>query len=98
MTSEEAAAFTLGESLIDARGKEGAGEILKITVCDALREDSYGCYPLPERKMLLLTLGGEGVMTKEGAKIGTLTPRVGDTLDLFGRAKLSGLCLRVRAI
>ena len=72
--------------------------ILSLEIYDAEREDAFGVYSIPERKTLLLTLGGEGSFAGENVKIGTLMPRVGDGIDLFGRAKISGICLRVRAI
>ncbi len=91
-------AFSLGDRLIDARGKEDAGEILKIARENALREDAGGVYSHPERVTLALTLGGEGKRTGGGARLGTLTPRVGDAVYLLGRARLEGLCVRVGVV
>lgn len=90
--------FALGDRLIDARGKEEAGEILKITREEAHREDSKGVYAHPDLVLLSLTLGGEGARVGGEAKIGTLTPRVGEAIYLLGRARLEGLCVRVRAL
>ena len=88
----------VGDPLIDARGKEGAGEILKIVREETLFEDAHGVYSHPERVSVSLTLGGNGRRTKDGARIGTLTPRVGDAVYLLGRVRLEGLCVRVGAI
>lgn len=91
-------AFRLGDRLVDARGKEEAGEILKITREGALREDAGGVYSHPERVLLSLTLGGEGIRLGAKAKLGTLTPSAGEAIYLLGRARLEGLCVRVRAL
>ena len=88
----------LGERLIDARGKEDAGEILKITRENALREDVYGVYSLPDRVTLALTLGGEGKRKDGDARIGTLTPRVGEAVYLLGAGKLEGVCVGVKTV
>lgn len=88
----------VGDHLTDACGKEDAGEILKITAEDALREDAFGVFKAPERVTLALTLGGSGIKAKGEVKIGTLTPRVGETVYLFGKARLTGLCVGVKAI
>ncbi len=90
--------FQVGERLIDAKGKEDAGKILRITREAARREDVFGSYPLPERVTLAVTLLGEGVLGKDGARVGTLTPRVGETLYLLGKGMVEGLCVKVRTI
>ena len=88
----------VGDSLIDACGKEGAGEILKITKEDALREDAFGVFPTPHRRTVALTLGGVGIKKEGEATIGTLTPRVGAGVYLLGGARLEGVCVKVRVI
>lgn len=93
-----AEAFTVGDRLFDARGKEEAGEILKVTRENTLCEDIYGVYFHPERVTLALTLGGIGKNVKGNACIGTLTPRVGEALYLLGKGKLEGTCIRVRTL
>ncbi len=93
-----AESLSLGDVLIDARGKEAAGEIVKITVEDAWREDGFGVYSLPDRKALCLTLLGEGVWDGKSARIGTLVPTVGESVYLGGSVVLEGICLRVRAL
>ena len=93
-----ASSLSLGDTLIDAAGKEAAGKIVKIKVEDALCEDFFGVYSLPARKTLCLTLMGEGVWEGENARIGTLVPRVGEHIYLGERVKLDGICVRVRAI
>ena len=90
--------FHVGERLIDAKGKEDAGEIISITREAAKREDAFGVYSLPERVTLAIELLGEGKRGKDGARVGTLTPRVGEPLYLLGRARLEGLCVKVRTI
>ena len=96
--AEEASAFAIGDLLTDARGKEDAGVILAAEIYAAEREDAYGVYALADKRTLLLTLGYRGKRTGEGLRVGTLTPRVGDAVDLFGKAKISGVCLKVRAV
>lgn len=91
-------AFAVGERLTDARGKEDAGEILKITKEPALRENTSGVYAHPARVLLAITLGGDGNREGKEARIGTLTPRVGEEIYLLGRGRLDGVCVRVRAI
>ena len=83
--------------MTDACGKEYAGEILKVTVEDALGEDSFGVYPIQGKKRVAITLGGYGKKGKEG-RIGTLTPRVGEAVYLLGRARIEGICVRVRML
>ncbi len=90
--------FSLGDVLTDARGKEAAGAILKIGKAPALREDAHGVYALPDRVSLCLTLGDYGRMGAGGARIGTLTPKRGEAVYLYGVAKLEGLCVRVRVL
>ena len=99
-TVEEEIADTLspGDTLTDARGKECAGEILKITREKALGEDIHGVYELKEHVTLAVTLGGYGVRRAGEGRIGTLTPRVGEPLYLLGGARIEGVCVRVRAI
>ena len=91
-------AFSVGERLTDARGKEDAGEILKITREPALRENASGIYPHPARVLLAITLGGEGKRLSGEEKIGTLTPRAGEEIYLLGRGQLEGLCVKVGAV
>ena len=96
--AEVADSLSLGDTLIDACGKEAAGEILKITVENALREDGFGVYSLPDRRTVCLTLLGEGVQDGENARIGTLMPMVGERVFLSGGTLLEGICLRVRVL
>ena len=98
VTEKEASSFSVGDILTDARGKEDAGVILATEIYAAEREDAYGTYSLPDKQVLVITLGGEGKRTDSGVRMGTITPRVGEPLDLFGKAKISGICLRVRAV
>lgn len=95
--NETAASLRVGERLIDAKGKEDAGEILRITREETLFEDVFGAYPLPHRVTLALTLWGDGVRKAGDVRIGTLTPKAGEALYLLGSAKLEGLCVKVRA-
>lgn len=88
----------VGDAVIDARGKEPAGEILKISCDGCLREDAFGVYTEGGRVTLALTVGGKGVRGKRGVSIGTLTPRVGEAIYLLGRARLEGLCVKVGAV
>ena len=90
--------FSVGDRLIDARGKEDAGEILRITREETLREDVYGVYSLPDRVTLALTLGGEGIRKNNESRIGTLTPRVGERIYLLGAGRLEGICVKVGAV
>ena len=96
--AQMADAFSVGERLTDARGKADAGEILRITREPALRENASGIYPPPARVLLAITLGGEGKRQGEEARIGTLTPRVGEEIYLLGRGRLEGICVRVGAV
>jgi len=90
--------FHVGEQLIDARGKESAGEILRVTKEETIREDVFGTYLLPHRVTLALTLLGEGTRKEGDVRIGTLTPRVGEAIYLLGTASLGGLCVKVRCL
>ena len=88
----------VGDSVTDACGKEGAGEVLKVTKEELLKEDVFGVYPVPDRTALALTVGGMGVRKKGEARIGTLTPRVGEAIYLLGSTRLEGLCIGVRVL
>ena len=88
----------VGDPLIDACGKEGAGEILKITREDALKEDAFGVFSSPRKTAVALTVGGIGVRKQGDAFIGTLTPRAGAGIYLLGGARIEGLCVKVGVI
>ena len=87
-----------GDALLDARGKENAGEILKITIDDTLGEDVFGVYPLPNRLTVAVTLAGDGLRKNGEGVIGTLTPRVGEAVYLLGATRLEGICVKVRIL
>lgn len=91
-------AVRVGDIMTDACGKEAAGEVLKITRDEALKEDVFGVYRAPERTALALTVGGTGSRRAGEARIGTLTPRVGEAVYLLGGIRLEGVCVRVRVI
>ena len=90
--------FSVGEHLIDARGKEDAGEIIKITRDACYREDVGGVYPLSDRVTLAITMGGEGKRRGNEVCIGTLTPRTGEAIYLLGAGRLEGICVKVGAV
>lgn len=90
--------LSVGDTLIDARAKGEAGEILRITREPSLREDVHGVYTHPTSVTVALTLGAYGRATEKGVSVGGLVPRVGEALYLYGGARLEGLCVRVRAI
>lgn len=95
---EIADSLAVGDALTDARAKGSVGEILALTRERLLCEDASGVYAHPERVSLALTVGANGSRRGRDASIGDFTPRVGERVDLYGGARLSGLCIRVRAI
>lgn len=91
-------ALRVGEALTDGRTKETAGELLALTREPSLREDAFGVYQHPTRVTLSLRIGAYGEHTAEGIRIGLLVPRVGETLYLYGRTRIEGTCVQVRAL
>ena len=91
-------ALSLGDRLTDARGKGDAGEILKITTEERLLEDVFGVYTDGDRAAVAITLLGTGVKKNGEASLSSFTPRVGEGVYLIGRARLEGICIRVRTI
>ncbi len=97
-TPEIAESLAVGDPLTDARAKGRAGEILALTTEALLCEDAYGVYPHPTRVSVALTVGAEGHRRGGEVSLSDFTPRVGERVDLYGGARLSGLCIQVRAI
>ena len=91
-------ALSVGDRLTDARGKGDAGEILKITTEKRLLEDVFGVYTDGDRAAVAITLLGTGVKKNGEASLSSFTPRVGEEVYLIGRARLEGICIRVRAM
>ena len=88
----------VGDALTDSRTKEPVGEILGLTKEPTLCEDAFGVYSHPTRVTLAVRIGAQGERSEEGVRIGMLTPRVGEQLYLYGRARVAGVCIGVRAV
>ena len=97
-TPEIADSLTVGMHLTDARGKGDAGELLAMTREPLLCEDAYGVYRHPFRVSVAVTLGGYGAQKESGVSLDGFVPRAGASVDLYGEARLSGLCIRVRTL
>lgn len=93
-----AAAFSVGDTLTDAVGKETAGRVIKVSREAALGEDASGVYPLPRRVRLCLEIEARGRAREGALTVGTLTPLCGGRLALHGRARVEGVCIRVRVL
>ena len=97
---DEALADTLsaGDALVDACGKESAGEVLAVTREGALAEDAHGVYTRAERVRVKLSVGVNGKQTERGILVGTMRLCAGERVYLLGKARIEGLCVRVRAL
>ncbi len=92
-----AEAILEGDTLIEARGKEQAGEILSLSVSPALVENERGVFKDEARCRLLLTLGASAKARGGYYYLGTTPVIPGCRLYLHGRAMLEGVCLSVEA-
>ena len=93
-----AASLAIGDTLTDACGKEGAGEVLALTREGALAEDAHGVYEKAGRVRIKLSVGVWGRREADGIRAGSLCLRAGERLYLLGKTRIEGLCVRVRAV